>query len=134
MSKDVDAVLFDLGNTLVAYYQSAEFFPVLHRCIVSVAEALKQHRGDDGRPLNIAQLYERAKSFNQERPDGRVWPLKERLAEIFAIVDDELHDALLEQMSERFLGAIFATAKLHSDAIPVLTRIKELGTHWRRSV
>ncbi|HLF09970.1 MAG TPA: HAD family hydrolase [Gammaproteobacteria bacterium] len=126
-SREVDAVLFDLGNTLVAYYKATEFVPVLRRCIVSVVDALKQHHGDDRRSLNVSQLFERAKAFNQERPDGRVWPLKERLAEIFAAEGGELTDALLDQMTERFLAPILATAKLNPDAIPVLSKIRELG-------
>jgi len=125
---DVDAVLFDLGNTLVAYYKAEEFLPILHECIVAASDVLTQHSTHNRRPPNIEQLYERAKAFNRERPDGRVWPLEERLAEIFAHADGAAPpDALLDQMSGRFLEPIFATANLNPDAVPVLTKVRELG-------
>jgi putative hydrolase of the HAD superfamily len=119
--EQVDAVLFDLGNTLVSYYKPADFYPVLERSVSAVARLLQS----EGVPVIAMEAFERAKSFNTERLDFRVWPLRERLNEIFA--GESLTDDLLDSMSERFLEPIFATAVPNPESIPVLRNIKALG-------
>jgi putative hydrolase of the HAD superfamily len=120
---EADAVLFDLGNTLVSYYKATEFYPILERSISAVTRLLQaQHRS-----AVVEHAFERAKAFDSERPDFRVWPLKERLNEIFAPRGETLPDELLRAMSQRFLEPIFATAKPNPEAVPVLSRIRALG-------
>ena len=119
----VDAVLFDLGNTLVSYYKPAEFHPVLERCVAAVTRLLQS----EGHQVVAASAFERAKCLNKERPDFRVWPLRERLKEIFAGTGEPLTDALMEAMSEQFLGPILATGTMNPEAIPVLRQLKALG-------
>jgi putative hydrolase of the HAD superfamily len=75
----------------------------------------------------VEHAFERAKSFNSERPDFRVWPLKQRLNEIFAASGETLPDELLDAMSQRFLEPILATAKPNPEAIRVLRRLRALG-------
>lgn len=80
-SSDVEAVLFDLGNTLVSYYRRTEFAPVLQRSIAAAAGALDLHRsrrGALGRPIDVAAATTLAQRFNTERADSRVWPLADR--------------------------------------------------------
>ena len=75
----VKAVLFDLGNTLVGYYETAEFPAVLRQCLRQCVEAQgwsRDVRREEG-------LFERALQLNTERPDFSVRPLGERLRELF---------------------------------------------------
>lgn len=120
---DVEAVLFDLGNTLVSYYKPSEFHPILERSIAAVAGLLQSQ----GRAVSVASAFERAKSLDHERPDFRVWPLWERLNDIFANSGGTLSDNLLDAMSLRFLEPILATGRANPEAVPVIRRIKALG-------
>jgi putative hydrolase of the HAD superfamily len=122
-SPQLEAVLFDLGNTLVSYYKAADFYPILERSISAVAYVLRGRN----RVQSSELAFERAKSFNRERIDNSVWPLKQRLSEIFALDGENFPDDLLDEMSREFLGPIFATAKPDTDAIPVLKQIRCLG-------
>jgi putative hydrolase of the HAD superfamily len=123
-SEPVEAVLFDLGNTLVSYYKSSDFAPVLERCVAAGAAVL-----DDGRrggtSVDVAAAYGRALECNLERPDHRIWPLAERLAKVFAreIAEPELSDAL----TAAFLAPIFATARPEPGAVETLRAVKRLG-------
>jgi putative hydrolase of the HAD superfamily len=119
----IDAVLFDLGNTLVSYYKPSEFYPILERSMWAVASLLQSQ----GRSVIAGTAFERAKAFNSERSDCRVWPLRERLNAIFEGSGETLSDSLLDAMSQRFLEPILATGRANPDAIPVLRRIKALG-------
>jgi putative hydrolase of the HAD superfamily len=126
-SERVDAVLFDLGNTLVKYYRPADFLPILERSVAAAAAELTVAKsGDGGTVLDTARLFAHAKTLNRERADGRVWPLAERLAEIFADCAQDLSPDRVARMSERFLAPIFAIAKLDPDALGVLSRLREL--------
>src|SRR5687767_5292208 len=81
MSRDaaVKAVLFDLGNTLVRYYGSDEFPPVLRRCLRECAGVLRLPEDID----RDEALFESALRLNKERSDFRVRPIEERLRELF---------------------------------------------------
>jgi putative hydrolase of the HAD superfamily len=111
------AVLFDLGNTLVGYYTSAEFPGVLRRCLQECADAL-------GLPEDSARdddTFNRALSFNCEQPDYAVRPLAERLERLFGAVASP--DALVAT----FLRPIFATARLDPQAAYVLETLRTAG-------
>jgi putative hydrolase of the HAD superfamily len=122
-SEPVEAVLFDLGNTLVSYYRSDEFAPVLRRCVASAAAVLDEHVGVTRSDLGVA--YERALPCNVERGDYRVWPLADRLERVFEL--DGADPALLERLGAAFLGPIFAIAKIDPEAIETLRAIRRLG-------
>jgi HAD superfamily hydrolase (TIGR01509 family) len=109
------AVLFDLGNTLVRYYTSAEFPDILRRCLQECREAL-------GLPEDSARnrdTYDRALLLNTERPDFAVRPLAERLEWLFGVTSDALVAA--------FLKPIFAVAKLDPQALNVLEELQRMG-------
>jgi len=125
ISEPVEAVLFDLGNTLVSYYRSYEFAPILRRCVASAAAVLDGH-GDAARaPADVEAAFERALRCNVERDDCRVWPLAERLARVFELERPE--HRVLEQLGAAFLEPIFATARLDPEAIGLLRSIRRLG-------
>ena len=52
----VRAVIFDLGNTLVSYYRSHEFEPVLEECVYGLCAVLAPH----GLELDSYQIYQKA--------------------------------------------------------------------------
>ena len=111
------AVLFDLGNTLVGYYTSAQFPGVLRQCLRECTEAL-------GLPEDSARhrdTYDRALLLNREQPDYAVRPLTERLEQLFGVVDSP--DALVAA----FLKPIFSMARLEPHAISVLETLRATG-------
>ena len=121
--RQLDAILFDLGNTLVSYYAADEFNPILEQSVESIAAVLSTHN----RFVQPKAAFETAKLFNHERDDLQVWPLSDRLAQIFGDPSSELPDPLMNEMVDAFLAPIFGTAKLDPQALPVLQRIRELG-------
>jgi putative hydrolase of the HAD superfamily len=111
------AVLFDLGNTLVGYYTSAEFPGVLRCCLRECADAL----GLPEDPDRDRDTYNRALVLNQERLTHAVRPLSERLELLFGAIASP--DALVAA----FLKPIFATAKLDPYAVSVLGTLRSAG-------
>ena len=119
----IRAVLFDLGNTLVSYYQPSDFMPILRRSLDACLRCWARA------PLSgeaQTDLMHQALELNQERADLAVWPLEERLRVLFshyASLDTEL----TERLSQAFLQPIFATAQVNHDALPVLMGLKRRG-------
>jgi len=114
------AVLFDLGNTLVRYYEAHEFPGVLRKCLTACRVALAWPAD----PERDRQLLERALSFNRERSDFAVCPLDERLRGIYGahVVLDE--DGL-RRLTAAFLEPIFAEARLEPNAAGVLRSLRD---------
>lgn len=111
------AVLFDLGNTLVSYYASAEFPDVLCRCLRECTEAI-------GLPADSARdrdTYNRALLLNQEQPDYAIRPLMERLEHLFGV------PASPEALVAAFLKPIFSMARLEPHATYVLETLRATG-------
>jgi len=119
----IRAVLFDLGDTLVSYYQPPDFMPILRRSLDACLQVLGRA------PLDgeaWTDLIHQALELNQERADLAVWPLEERLRMLFeryARLDTEL----IERLAQAFLQPIFATAQVGHDALPVLLGLKRRG-------
>jgi putative hydrolase of the HAD superfamily len=116
----VRAVLFDLGNTLVAYYDGAEFPQVLRECLQQCAAVL-------GWPEDAARddaLFARAMALNAESPDCAVRPLDRRLSELFGL-DGSVDASTLPRLCDAFLKPIFQRARLDPEAIPVLQSLRE---------
>jgi len=119
----IRAVLFDLGDTLVSYYQPQDFLPILRRSLDACLQALGQD------PLNGAartDLLHQALELNQERADLAVWPLEERLRMLFDR-HASLDAGLTERLMQQFLEPIFATAQVSHDALPVLLGLRRRG-------
>jgi putative hydrolase of the HAD superfamily len=118
----IRAVLFDLGNTLVSYYQPADFMPILRRSLNACLLALGHS------PLcREAQtaLVHQALEMNQERADLAVWPLEERLRVLFSHYTPD--PTLIERLCYAFLEPIFSTARVNRDALAVLKSLKHEG-------
>jgi putative hydrolase of the HAD superfamily len=120
----IRAVLFDLGDTLVSYYQPSDFMPTLRRSLDACLQVLGQAPLGSGEAWT--DLIHQALELNQERADLAVWPLEERLRMLFgryASLDTEL----IERLAQAFLQPIFATAQVGHDALPVLLGLKRRG-------
>jgi HAD superfamily hydrolase (TIGR01509 family) len=118
----IKAVLFDLGNTLVGYYESAEFSSVLRRCLRECSEALGWSR--DARREEA--LLEHALQLNIERRDLAVRPLGDRLRELFD-PQGALDDVTLSTLGAAFLKPIFDLARPCPQALIVLESLRRRG-------
>ena len=118
----IKAVLFDLGNTLVGYFHSAEFPSVLRRCLRECSQA----QGLSGNAGREETLFERALQLNTERPDFAVRPLGERLRELFE-PHVSLDDVMLSSLGAAFLKPIFDLARLDPQAFIVLESLRRRG-------
>jgi putative hydrolase of the HAD superfamily len=117
-----DAVLFDLGNTLVSYYELPDFPAILSAGIEATASSLVAH----GILLPSSdQLTERVQAENHEAADYCVRPLEQRLGRIFGLGDIEA--AVAAAMCHAFMGPIFAIAKLYNDTLPTLHELRSRG-------
>jgi putative hydrolase of the HAD superfamily len=116
------AVLFDLGNTLAAYYRRDEFQPILERAVDNVLTELRA-RGVATVDRDAALVS--AAQENREASDFRVTPMAARLVRIFGLPPGD--SALLDALSERFLEPIFANARVYDDVVPMLTRLRDDG-------
>ena len=117
------AVLFDLGNTLAAYYHSEEFRPILKAAIAALSRELKS-RGLSQIPVDAALAS--AINENKEAPDFRFRPMAERFEQIFkvSLADDP---ALAEALCHLFLKPIFAVGRVYEDSLPVLDELRRAG-------
>jgi HAD superfamily hydrolase (TIGR01509 family) len=111
------AVLFDLGNTLVSYYTTSDFLPVLRQSVLECMRILppQWHLDED-------RLLQKAQALNVERSDHAVWPLAERLAVLFGC--EIFPSALQERLTAAFLNPIFATAVPDPAALSVLAALR----------
>lgn len=117
------AILFDLGNTLAAYYRPAQFGPILAQCVEVVHSDLRR-RGYALPGLETALAA--AHGENREASDFRFSPMGARLARIFQL-PEEAAASLGDALCERFLEPIFAVGRIYEDTIPVLTALREQG-------
>ena len=117
------AVLFDLGNTLAAYYHASEFRPILTEAIGAVRDELSR-RGLCAMSLESAMAA--AVTENREAPDYRFTPMTERFERIFQVSLTN-NPSLAASACERFLAPIFAVARVYDDTLPTLAQLREAG-------
>jgi putative hydrolase of the HAD superfamily len=119
-----DAVLFDLGNTLVSYYEMSDFPAILSAGIEATVSCLEGHGISLPEPDAIA---ERVRSENHEATDYCVRPLEQRLGRIFGL--NEIEPAVAAEMCHAFMQPIFAIARLYNDTLPTLSELRSRGIH-----
>jgi hypothetical protein len=100
------AVLFDLGNTLAAYYHTKEFRPIL--TIGAVRDELSRRGLCRVSPESALAA---AIAENQEAPDYRFTPMTDRFERIFQVTLTN-DSSLTATTCERFLAPIVALAVL----------------------
>jgi HAD superfamily hydrolase (TIGR01509 family) len=111
-----------LGNTLVSYYRATKFAPVLHTIIRDVCDYLAVH----SKSYDFAETCTTALTFNNEKQDLSIYPLDERLQAIFGL-NDNFYSIHRQVLVAKFLAPIFATAILHTQAIPLLANLRSQG-------
>lgn len=115
------AVLFDLGNTLVRYYTRAEWPSVLEQSMADVSNLLLRQ----GLPIPTPdEIERRVAEENHEAQDCRVRPLDGRLCRIFGL---DVPHALAPALCRAYLRATFEMAYVYEDTIPVLKALRERG-------
>ena len=118
----VHGVLFDLGNTLVSYYQAEDFHPILKKCIRRCCQSL----AGTGVIFDEDVLFARAKRLNREREDLSVYPLAERLQVLFGR-EINLNRQQIGSLVDTFMGPIFSVARIDDAAIPLLQALRGRG-------
>ena len=117
------AVLFDLGNTLAAYYHPSEFRPILANAICAVRGELS---GRSLRTVPLESAINAALDENREAPDFRFAPLIDRLERIFQ-VPLATDPVLATTVCKRFLEPIFAVGRVYTDTLPALAQLRGRG-------
>lgn len=117
------AVMFDLGNTLAAYYRREDFLPILER---AVARTLARLRAAGIANVTQEVAMERAVAENREAEDWRRTPLEQRLARIFDLPGDAM-TKLGASLCETFLRPIFEVGKTYDDTHAALELLRSRG-------
>jgi FMN phosphatase YigB (HAD superfamily) len=115
------AVAFDLGGTLVQYYEREEFPTLLAQAIENVRALVK-----DRASASLSQAQDAAMTENREQADGRVCPLQERLARIFGLTQS-LPPELQEAVGRAFLKPIFECGRKYDDTDAALADLRMRG-------
>jgi putative hydrolase of the HAD superfamily len=118
------AVLFDLGNTLVHYFEKSEFPDILEQAIAEVQNYLRQ-KG----LLSISSetMWRRVREEDYEARDYRVRPLEGRLVRIFQLDDSVQSSSLIMAICRCFMKPIFARGRRYEDALPTLQELRLRG-------
>jgi len=113
----VQAVIFDLGNTIISYYTREEFRCILEEGINNCVEQL----GKEGKlTVSDETIWEHVKKHNHGSPGNKVYPMENRLGSIFQIEEKK---KLLELCTE-FMKPILRTSRLYDDVLPVMRELK----------
>jgi len=119
-----NTVLFDLGNTLVYYFERQEFLEILRQAITEVQNYLRQER-----LLHVSSdvMWSQVNAEDYESSDYRVRPLEERLTRIFQI--DELDQScdVIMHMCRCFMKPILARVYCYEDTLPTLEELRSKG-------
>jgi putative hydrolase of the HAD superfamily len=122
MTTSRSAILFDLGNTLAAYYRAEQFDPILARCVQAALAELRR-RGVRSPTFEAALTAARAE--NREAADFKFSPIEQRLIRIFALQGSP--EALLQEVCRQFLEPIFALGRVYEDSLRVLGSLRDRG-------
>lgn len=117
-------IMFDLGGTLVQYYERSEFPTVLEECIAEVENFLGG-KGLLSLPPDIVRAKVREEDY--ESSDNRSRPLEERLTRIFGIDASVRTDKLLMDICRHFMKPVFARAHCYEDTLPALREVRSRG-------
>ena len=118
----IKGVLFDLGNTLVSYYQADDFYPILRKSIRQCCRML----ADTGITFNEDILFAKAMDLNYERDDLAVYPLLDRLQVLFG-QEIDLSPRQISGLMDAFMQPIFNKAQADPAAVPLLQELRQRG-------
>ena len=117
-----EVIFFDLGNTLIKYYERNEFPKILEQAIDEVHIFLKSRNLCN---IDKKEIWQRAEMENYEAKDYKVRPLEDRLCCIFRL--NNLSQEFLMSMCMYFLRPIFSIAKIYDDTLSTLKLLKTKG-------
>ncbi len=115
-------ILYDLGNTLIGYFEKSEFPDILRQSIIKVYDHLLTN-GYSKIPLD--DIWEKVEQENYEAKDNSVRPLEDRLKSIFKL--DDINNGSMMNLCRCFMEPIFDRALLYDDTLPVLAEINKKG-------
>ena len=107
-------VLFDLGNTLVSYYERSDFPSILRQSI-----------GEVERFLGTSAEWDQVAKENFTAKNFQVRPLEERLRRIFP--NAAWSEETAEEACRWFMTPIFALSRVYDDVLPTLDRLRAAG-------
>lgn len=117
----IRAIAFDLGNTLVEYYQREDFVEVLADSIRGAHAALSRFAA-----TSLEEAQARALDENTESLDGKVRSLQERLHRVFGL-PTALPEGVRDAANRAFLDPIFNRARKYHDSDATLQRLRRQG-------
>ena len=115
-------MLFDLGGTLVRYYERSEFPGILEQAMLGIRDHL---RHEDLLRVSPEAMWQRVQVEDYEASDYRVRPLEERLTRIFQL--EAPSRFLLMAICRHFMKPIFTRGCCYEDTPPALRRLKSEG-------
>lgn len=118
---ELKAVAFDLGGTLVRYYERNQFSGILAEALGNVYALVS-----DQASVSLQEAQDNAMDENRERTDCRVCPVHERLVRIFGI-SQLLSRDVRQELAIAFLKPIFACARKYDDVDQVLLDLRQQG-------
>ncbi|TET51429.1 MAG: HAD family hydrolase [Anaerolineales bacterium] len=118
------AVLFDLGGTLVQYFDNAEASAVYEEAISGVEQLLRERNLLTVDPIEV---HARAGGAHRAPGDHRVRPLEERLARFFDLGDLSESPRLCTELNRAFVRPVFARARRYDDTLPALRELRSRG-------
>jgi len=120
----IKAILFDLGGTLVWYYERSEFPHILEQAITEVQNFLSSK---GLLKVSSEAIWRRVEEENYEAKDNSVRPLEERLTRIFQLDNAVQSDELLLTICRLFMKPIFAQGQCYEDSLSVLRELRSRG-------
>lgn len=118
-----EAILFDLGNTLVSYFGRAEFPAILKAGILGVRDYLQEQ---GMLHVDPEAMWHGVRAEDHEAEDHRVRPLEGRLARIFQLEPGQVA-AVAGELCRRFTAPIFARGRCYEDTLPTLQALRAGG-------
>lgn len=115
------AVLFDLGGTLVQYYEKKEFPGILRQAVNETKNCLRQKNLFK---ISTEALWQRVKEEDYEARDFQVRPLEERLQRIFQLNDSVVSESLIMELCRCFMKPIFTLGQCYEDTYLILQKLK----------
>lgn len=119
-----NVVMFDLGNTLVHYFEKHEFHIILTQAIAEVQNYLIQ-KGIIHIPPD--DIWRRVNDENYESRDHKVRHLEERLIRIFRLDNIDRSCDIMMDMCRFFIKPVFFRAYCYKDTLPTLKELKLMG-------
>ena len=117
------AVIFDMGNTLVDYFDRSGWPAVLDEAIAASADYLRRQGVT---VVDADTLAARVAARRGERTDCQVQPLIDRLADIFSLEGEQAR-RLEDGLCRAYMGPVFACARVYDETPEVLAALRQRG-------